>query len=102
MAGVAGDMHLAVGELRVDVFHHLEHYASRQLRGLLIARPVLHVAIVAHHTEAGGCVPHRARAEFSLGKNLQVLVCNGGASATAALRRALCKKNYGENRGYKK
>jgi hypothetical protein len=65
MAGVAGDMHFAVGELPVDVFHHLEHDAGRQFRGLFIARPVLHVAVVAHH-------------------------------------RRLCKKNYGENRGYKK
>src|ERR1700723_3025116 len=45
MARIAGDVRLAIGELRVDLFGHGEHFARHQFRRLLVAGPVVHMAI---------------------------------------------------------
>jgi hypothetical protein len=108
MAGVARNMHFAVGEFRVEVFHHGEHHARRNLHRFIVSGPVAcDVAIVAHHAEASGRVTHGARGEFSFGKNFQV--CVGGTSAASAASTAtascgrgiLGEKGCGAYREYK-
>src|ERR1017187_7022912 len=73
MAGVATDMDLTVGELRVDVVDHFHHAARHQLLGVLVAGILaLNVAEIAPLTESAAHRTHHGTFILSL-EDFQVL-----------------------------
>jgi hypothetical protein len=79
MAGVAGHVHLAVGESGVDVIHHRDHHARDILFGVIVAGKIaLHVAEGTLHAQAGGVGSHDS-AEFRAVFDLQNFDVRGAA-----------------------
>lgn len=100
MAGIATDVRFAVGELGIDVVHHLEHHARRHLHLLLVARPVSgDVAIIAHYAQPGNGKTHVGHVGFRR-KNLKVLWWSCGTTSTATSGRGgvLCGQYKSANR----
>jgi hypothetical protein len=76
MARVATDMYFAIGELGVDVVHHLDHEARRGLLRIFVAGEIRwHVAeaTVLTQTKRGSVRPHGRNQIAIRGQDLQVL-----------------------------
>src|SRR4051794_40090652 len=100
MAGVAGDVNLAVGEDRVVVIYHLDHLARGFLFRLgIVGKIALYVTERALLAERGAEGAHHG-SDFLVLQNLQILVWLR-RSARTFLRRILgvqrgpCEQQYG-------
>ena len=77
-------MLLPVGEAHVDLLHHLDHHARDIFLGVLVAIELsLHMAIGAHHTQAGRETAHHLPDVHVSWQHFEILG-RTAASATAA------------------
>ena len=76
MTGVASNVTLSIGKLRIDVTRHRQHHARGFLLGIIVTRKIaLHVTERALYAERGSKRTHRHDNLLSTfaGQNLEVL-----------------------------
>jgi len=100
MAGEAGDVLLAVGELSIDFASHRDHHAGDVFLRVFVAGAVRYVTVVAtafiSQTERSHEHIHQGPEVFGR-KDFQVLRRSFGFGR--ALRGVLCEKSKGEQSG---